>query len=204
MQKIRSPRLDARFVVICLVLAAVAFLAGRWLYPTLRTPATAQQPDFSPMAVPTEADHDQLVLVYIGSSRCGACRSPDLPTYMSAIRESIGSIALAKSLGYVTIGVASELSPVQGLLHLEQIGTFDEVAAGQGKLNQANMHFVSRDHPGLQATPQVVVLLRSLQAAPTGLVDHGSITERVLVRKIGLRELQLWKEQGTPLPRFQN
>ena len=145
----------------------------------------------------------KLVLVYVGSSRCPACNSPELPFHVAGIRESLEERATLSSIGFVTVGVASELSPVNGIEHLRKLSQFDEVSAGQGKLNQANLHFVAKDHAGLQATPQIVVLLRSLRQLPSGDIDYHSITEEVLVRKIGLRELRLWKEQGTPLPRVE-
>ncbi|MBL0889710.1 MAG: hypothetical protein K2Y26_06565 [Gemmatimonadaceae bacterium] len=103
-------------------------------------------------------------------------------------------------MSIVKIGVASELSAQAGVQHLSAMGVFDEVAAGQGVLNHANSHFVALRHPGLQATPQVIVLKRTIPEAPTGGIDQAGVQEQVLVRKVGLRELELWISQGTPLP----
>lgn len=152
-------------------------------------------------AVPDEARPvagRQLLFVYIGSSRCGPSNQPEL---LAAVGKSIGDIrsrATRASLGFVTIGVGRELNATTALGHLSKIATFDEVAVGQGDFNQASIRFISRDHPGIGATPQVLVVERVLSALGT-TVDNVDFSERVLVRKVGAADIIRWVQRGSPI-----
>jgi hypothetical protein len=85
------------------------------------------------------------------------------------------------------------------LAHLDKIGSFDEVSAGQGVLNLAAAHFISRDHRGMAATPQLIVVERTVRAEAGG-VDPTSVREQVLVRKVGVAEISNWLAANAPLP----
>lgn len=145
---------------------------------------------------------NRLLLVYVGSSKCGSCRSPDIPRFVSTARDSLLARGHRDSTGVTSIGIASELDPRSGISHLAAVAAFDEVAAGQGIMNQANRHFVSIDHPGMQATPQLIVLIRNGKRSPSGGLDDATVTEQVLVRKVGLQQIDDWVKLGVPLPKY--
>lgn len=163
---------SVRWIVVCSLVAISTFAAGRLLGPRLRSAASTSA-DLTSQIAPRAGT--QLLLVYVGSSRCGACRAPELPGYLSTIERHLRSKARSDSMSFVKIGVASELNAQAGVQHLAAMGVFDEVAAGQGVLNHANSHFVALRHPGLQATPQVIVLTRSIPEAPTGGIDQAGV-----------------------------
>lgn len=142
----------------------------------------------------------ELVMVYVGSSKCSACKSRELPQFISSAQRLLRDHAIDAGVKFTSIGVASELSPKLGIEHLNHISTFDELAAGLGVMNQANRHFVAVDHPGLQATPQVAVLLRESKANPMGSLDDRSVREILLTRKVGLQELENWVGSGARIP----
>lgn len=140
----------------------------------------------------------QLLYVYIGSSRCGPSNQPEL---IAAVGKSIGDVrsrATSASRGFVTLGIGRELSASAALGHLAKVSTFDEIAAGQGDFNQAGIRFISHDHPGIGATPQVLVVERVLSALGT-TVDNVDFSERVLVRKVGAADIIRWVQRGSPI-----
>lgn len=116
----------------------------------------------------------------------------------TAIR-SLRQVAEARYTGFVAIGIARELSPVSGLQHLQKLGQFDELAVGQGDLNQASMRMISVDHPGIGATPQLIVLERELHSQGAS-IDNVNIEERVLLRRVGASEITRWVARGAPTP----
>lgn len=142
----------------------------------------------------------QYLLVYVGSSRCGPSNSPALAEDVKSLMATLGGRARSEGVGFVRVGVARELSSSRGLEHLARIGEFDEVAAGQGVMNQASAHFVSVDHRGTAATPQLIVVERELSPQGQG-VDEVGFSERVLLRKVGTAEISAWRKLGAPLPK---
>lgn len=177
-------------------LFVVSFLVGRALFS--RSDENAAVADAS-MAIADRRPGRQLVLVYVGSSRCGPSNAPHVATDVRAARELLREQALREGMGFVSIGVAREMDPQAGLQHLENIGGFNEIAAGQSELNQASAHFISRDHVGIAATPQVIILERTLVAEGSG-VNPSSVHEVVLTRKVGRREIENWVSSGARVP----
>lgn len=189
--------MDLRRVSMGMLLIAIiagAFVVGRearGVYARLR----------SAPAVPVEARPvagRQLLFVYVGSSRCGPSNQPDL---LAAVRRSIDDIrsrATSASLGFVTLGVGRELNATAALGHLAKVAHFDELAAGQGDFNQASIRFISHDHPGIGATPQVLVVERALSSLGTS-VNNVEFAERVVVRKVGAADIVRWVQRGSPI-----
>jgi hypothetical protein len=175
----------------------LAFGVGRWGLPLVRTGSDAAAV-ISPEAA--RRPGKQYVFVFIGSSKCGPSNAEDLPSHIAALRQLVRTQAQTEHVGFVSIGIAREMNPRAGLSHLSKMGDFDEVAAGQGELNQASAHFISVDHRGWAATPQVIVLERILRAQGNG-IDASNYQERVLLRKVGLQEIRNWHAQRAPLPR---
>lgn len=142
----------------------------------------------------------QLLFVYVGSSSCGSSNNPDVPEMIRALQDLVRSKAQERNYQFVSIGIAAELNPESGIDHLAKVSAFDEIAAGQSQHNQALAHFVHVDHRGLAATPQVIIVERNLVEEAPGRVDPSIRAERVLLRKVGLAELQNWLALGGPLP----
>lgn len=193
------------FLAVALLTLAASFTVGRRL-PTLSR--WIVQPDVLTVE-PTPADGKpllapntgkQLLFVYVGSSVCGPSGSADLPRMVRALQGLIKANAKEHGFDLVAIGIAAEQDPIAGLRHLMSVARFDEIAAGQSQLNQALAHFVHVDHRGLAATPQVIILERLLVEDAFGTVDPSTIKERVLLRKVGLAELQNWLSLRAPLP----
>lgn len=181
-----------------LVLVVGSYVAGRRIGLVAKGPNLPEASPSSPV-VQTKAGR-QLLMVYVGSSRCGVCRSPELPPLIKAITDSLVVRGGSTGRELVKIGIAPELSSSSGISHLNLIGRFDEVSAGLGVLNQTNRHFVGVTHPGIQATPQVVLLERTSRHTEQGVIDDATVTEEVLTRKVGIQELANWLRLGVPIP----
>ena len=175
-------------------LLVAAFFLGRraWMYSVALTSSRAVPAEARPVA------GRQLVFVYIGSSRCGPSNQPEVFTSVSRSIEHLRLRATKSSMGFVTLGIGRELSASAALEHLAKVASFDEIAVGQGDFNQASIRFVSRDHPGVGATPQVLVVERVLPALGKS-VDNVGFSERVLVRKVGAADIIRWVQRGSPI-----
>jgi hypothetical protein len=177
------------------VLSVAAFPAGRAASRLLDERSARVNPQ--PSSLPRPGT--QLIAVYVGSSRCGPSNQTDVLSAVRTAIDSLRGLAAREGVGFVTIGVAREHSPREGLRHLEKVTSFDEVTAGQGDLNQASIRLISLDHPGIGATPQLIVLRREL--APLGqTIDNVRFEEHVLLRRVGSAQIRRWVDNGVPVP----
>lgn len=138
----------------------------------------------------------ELSLVYIGSS---GCRWSNLPELRAAVRASIELIqAHGASTGHHVseVGVARDLDVRAGLQHLDAVADFDEVVAGRGWMNTGLLRYVYDRYSGIAATPQVLVVLRSVTLEPRRMIE----AETLVARKVGAREIMDWVNAGAPLP----
>lgn len=179
------------------MLFVASLFVGRAAASHPEPPSRTEASEASIEAVPRPGR--QLVLVYVGSSRCGPSNAPDLPGVVGAISALLRSAAREDRLGFVRIGVAREISARSGLEHLSKFGGFDEISVGQGVLNTASAKYISVDHKGVAATPQLLVVDRRIGEV-LGSVDPVAADERVLLRKVGLAEISDWLKLGAPLP----
>ncbi len=191
-----SPRTMAAALMAATMVVSLSFFLGRYLSPMARR---SQDDARSVRQEALPRPGRQLVLVYVGSSRCGPSNQPDVVRAVGTAMTSVRRAAEARSSGFVAVGIARELSPLSGLEHLEKVGRFDELAVGQGDLNQASRRMISVDHPGIGATPQLIVLERDLYAQGAA-IDNVNIEERVLLRRVGASEITRWIARGAPIP----
>lgn len=147
----------------------------------------------SPPNRPSYVSGKQVLFVYIGSEGCKASLTPLFPHVLSAVRESVSVQASRSHEAFSTLGISAGNSVELGVAYLKKFGAFDEVSIGHGWLNDATMHFVWRTLPGQAMVPQVVVVERDLTALQPG---YDFSNERVLVRALGVQQIQTWLEDG--------
>ena len=145
---------------------------------------------------------DEIVMVYIGSSTCGFANGPDVPALIERTKLALRQEALSRDATFSAIGVSIDWNVDNGLRHLSKFGLFDEIMTGRKWLGQGGRQYFWESLPStLRATPQVIVVARTV-TTPTQLNPNYSISnERVLVRKTGIVSITNWLEQGTPLPK---
>ena len=94
------------------------------------------------------------------------------------------------------MAVARDMNSARGLAHIRKFGAFDEVMAGRGWANIGLLKYVYGDMPGRAATPQLLVVARTLHSEGGG---YGFLDERVISRMVGLESIKKWFEAGAPL-----
>jgi hypothetical protein len=149
------------------------------------------------IAVPMAGSAPEVVFVYIGAAGCGPSNVPQLPRIVRTVRDAAAKQARTAGAGFRTIGIAKDPDARAGLEHLKKYGSFDEVSAGGGWLNLGTLKYIFSDLSGVGATPQVAVVLRTVQREG-GVV--GVRDERILARKVGVNELSDWANRGSDLP----
>ncbi len=185
------------FVLSIVVGVTVAVGAAPIRMPTISIVWHSERPGSSPSLIePTGGP--ELVLLYIGSSTCVWCNAEELPGTLAELKDLVSKQANDAGYSFATMGIAKDSAVSQGLEHLQKVGGFDEVNTGRGWLNTGALRYVFMEHPGRSATPQVLVLRRTiLPNTSTGFTVSG---ERVLIRKIGLNRIIEWADSGAPLP----
>lgn len=185
-----------RSLALVMMLSAIGGVVG-YLGATLiraRDPKAA-----TALSAPVPARRE-LVLVYIGASTCGPSNDPRLTEWIREAADTLRSRARSLDAAVVTVGVARETDISTGLAHLSRTAAFDEISAEQRERNHLSLKYIERDFPGIPATPQVLVLFREYEEFPLGGVNPGSVRETLLLRRVGLQEIENWLRLGTPVP----
>jgi hypothetical protein len=105
---------------------------------------------------------------------------------------------MLNDLPIVSIGVALQLDPDEGVAGLRAFGEFDQLCTGSVWANQVAISFFELGLPPVHQVPQVVVYYRRLE------VHNSVITiadRQLLGRRAGLNEIAAWTEAGVVLPR---
>lgn len=144
---------------------------------------------------------DQLLLVYIGSSTCGACNVEYLPQLVEDLKIMLEEKSQEYAFSFKVVGVSKDWVVNEGLNHLNKFGQFDEISTGSNWLNSAIIKYVWQDFLGDPATPQLVVVKRKMNNIGTSGRNLYQVTdEEVILRKIGNREIEQWHKLKAPIP----
>ena len=193
--------INSRGFVQSMLLAALSFGATTGMVAHRRADKAKDAAAFTRLAAVRRAG-PQLVLVYIGSARCTWCKHPALPGYVAAIRDSLSARATERKLHFTTLGIAVDVLKSEGIAHLLHVNAFDQIAAGGSWLNEGMVNYVWSRYGAPSATPQVMVLTRSLIRDGGEFVTFRIADEKLIARKVGLREMESWVREGVPLPRL--
>lgn len=144
-----------------------------------------------------EIDRDlksELNLVYIGASWCAPCRRDSLKQTLEELKLVLYDRAKEENMNYSVIGVSNDQSIQEGLELLNSTGYFDEVIIGKKWINSGSIDFIWDQKEVKPAVPQIIVFNRSLK------FEEGIIAgeKNIMVRKVGVREIDQWFEDGAP------
>jgi hypothetical protein len=192
-----------------LIMGGLFYLLGTWLVSndkinisTLTWIGKENQSEIVYQPSYTYPKEQRIVLIYIGSSSCYACNIEDLPTIIERAKIQLAEKIDTANTSYSVKGIAKDWRINNGLKHLKKFGMFDQIETGDSWANDGIIKYVWQQYPGEPATPQILVVHRSMNLAD-GEGERFSIEEeRVLVRKVGYEEIRLWTEQGNPIPSF--
>ena len=140
----------------------------------------------------------ELVMVFIASSTCPFSNHSQLPELIEDTKLNLQRKALDLGLSFSTIGVSIDWVTSDGITHLNKFGNFDEVMTGR-KWHGTGANIYLEQIPGINATPQILVLAR----IPEQSGDNGVTSakkEMPIYRIAGLLRISNWLEQGLPLP----
>jgi len=146
-----------------------------------RRPSSDAEP-----AVANSKEGKELVLIVVGSSKCGASQSRDLEAAVKKIRQGLRTQATDNHQRFVTMGLALDEDPEVGLEFLRKFGSFDEIMTGGGWTSTGSLAYIVRDLPGRRAVPQLVVLERDVAISKTGVA---AVQSTLVGRKVGLDEI---------------
>lgn len=152
----------------------------------------ATTPESRPVLSQMPTKGDQLVAVYIGSSDCRGSKLPEFPEVERRTMAALSRLAQREGAHFVTVGVALDVIPRLGAKYLEKFGPFDISVTGGGWMNPGAVQYIWRDYPGDGTVPQIVVVRRSVDVPPRGVVVS---PDSVLGRLIGIEGMQAFLER---------
>jgi hypothetical protein len=106
-------------------------------------------------------------------------------------------VAQGEKQSFVSLGVALDWSIRDGLEFLGEFGPFDEVMVGRSWLNSGGVRYMWRDIPGEPVCPSIIGTTRQVDVTQTAITVS---EEELLLRKVGLTEIEQWGDLGFPLP----
>lgn len=146
----------------------------------------------------TSGEDQRILYVYVTSPDCDACSSED---HVRLIRRSKRSLrdkfSEHPNLGFSSILVSTDSTPLRGLSTLESLGPFDEINIGNGWRNLGSSAFIWERLPSEPSIPQLSLFL----------VRYGGSEDRIRVqsrmtlsRMIGACEIKEWARDGFRVP----
>lgn len=198
----RSPSRAARVIaVVGAVFLVAGFLVGRRVDgPGVRimlSMAVAARDDYRPSY--SVESGSEIVLVYLGARGCVGSNTRQFLETLRRLKFDLAAKVGSLGTTFRAVGIATDWKVEDGFLHLAGAGRFDEVVVGNGWMNAGALRYVWEQIESLAATPQILVLRRSV------LLEEGSVRPRienvtVLVRKSGAAAITNWYRSGLPLP----
>src|SRR3990172_2353629 len=139
----------------------------------------------------------QVVVVYVGSTGCGASRDAELKAAIRRMKPLIARQIDSLNVALSISGVAVDWVPDSGIVYLKSLGAWDEMIVGNNWVNTGVEHFVWRDSEVRPGVPQVVIYEREVRPEQT-TITFGAF--RRTARMIGVQPIVDWVSQGAPLP----
>lgn len=193
------------------IVAAVALMAGFAIpfLPADRLPSDRGDPasrrgaGYTLMGSADATSGTELIAIYFGSANCAWSNRDSMPQAVREVKTALAEKADARGHAFASVGVALDWSVEEGLDHLDRFGHFDEVSTGRNWLNSAAVDYVWKDVPGRPATPQILVLKRTVRGPGLGSSGGRYVVDdpNVVVRKVGYHEILRWVDEDVALPR---
>jgi hypothetical protein len=138
---------------------------------------------------------DEIVLVFIGASFCGAQRKPGFPAVVEQAKVALAGQARTRQVQFRAHAVSLDWKPAEAMAFLEHFGAFDEISIGSNWLNDGAVRYIWRDLPSEPAVPQIIVLQRHVETGGAVSVRD----ERVLRRLLGTDQITRWVAEGAQI-----
>lgn len=135
---------------------------------------------------------EEVVLVFIGASFCGAQREPGFPAVVERAKLAVAAHASEQGLQFRAHAVSLDWKPAEAMDFLRHFGAFDEISIGSNWLNDGAVRYIWRDLPGQPAVPQMVILRRHIETGGAVRVRD----EHVVRRITGTEQIAGWVNAG--------
>jgi hypothetical protein len=182
---VRGPR-PARAAAPTSTVEANAFAAGPVGPDTSTGERTTYKPNYE------FRSGEELVLVFIGASFCGAQREPGFPGVVERAKLAAARHAGQHRMQFRAHAVSLDWKPDEALAFLRHFGAFDEISIGSNWLNDGAVRYIWRDMPGQPAVPQILILQRHVETGGAVSVRD----ERVVRRIMGTAQITAWVNSG--------
>jgi len=139
---------------------------------------------------------EQVRMIFIGSSTCGAHRNEGLRAAIETAKRALAERSTAAGRQFTSAGVAIDWRIEDGIEFLAAFGEFDEIIVGGSWLNSGAIRYVWEDFPGSSVVPQVVVVRRPVTVS-SSTISVGE--EELLARLAGADQIMEWVDLGAPL-----
>ena len=149
-------------------------------------------PEILPLAARV-ASGREIIMIFVGSSTCGASQSRELPAALKTVRESLQVRAARTHSKLATLGVALDVQPNEGIQFLKKYDSFDEISVGRSWLNMTATTYIWRDLPGNTSLPQLLVITRPITVRDAS-IEIGP--DELVVRKLGVDGIVNWAKTG--------
>ena len=127
----------------------------------------------------------EIMLLYIGDSTCPESTKEDLPAILDQIQKQVREYAIHNGWAYVSYGISIDWNVEDGVRHLSKAGSFDQISTGRKWANESVMVYIWAKSYGPPATPQIVVVGRSIDHAFAETTGFGIKGEEFLLRRVG-------------------
>lgn len=166
----------------------------------IRTPFPAHDRDtYRPKY--KDVSGNQLVMIYFGSANCAWSNHTDSPTKLERIKLALERQATLRGWSFEAIGVALDWNPLEGIRHLSEFGAFDEVSAGNNSANAVALRYFGSLILEPESTPEIIVIGRTVSKPDfVHSFTYRTNNERIIMRKVGLVEIDRWLSIGAPIP----
>lgn len=177
---------EITYLVISLI---IVFVIGYYFKPALSY-LNSDHINFEHQSI-SNLEHEEIVLVYIGSSTCGPSNKPEVFSQVDSLNNELSAYVKNKGYGYVSVGISKDWNINEGLKHLSNFETFDEVMTGRNWNNTGVSRYVYDVIPGQAITPQIVITRRVNGKYSTINSEYyrGIDSERELLRIAGSDEI---------------
>ena len=156
-------------------------------------PMLSQERDYTPTYEMPKGR--EIVAIYIGSTTCGPCLSPEVKAAVKKMKVLVANQAKAQGASFAAVVAANDWEVPKAISFVEPLGAFDQLILGGNWTNLAIERYVWRDPEGVPAMPQILVVERTVT---TG--SRVSFSEpKVLRRVMGGKEIPAWVELGAPI-----
>lgn len=172
----------------CLLLVA--------LFSLFSSPAEAQEATYTPSKRSPQGT--ELVALFITQSTCIWSNKEGFDRTVHTMKSLLAQQAAAHEQVFSITGVSLDWDPAVGVEYLSnRFGAFDEVIAGRNWFNSAAVQWIWRAEGGRAATPQLILLRRTVNPEQR-TITFGS-DEKVL-HLLGSGEIAEWVQKGAPIP----